>query len=82
MRGGGVSRTVAIAYLGPEDGPVLNPLQYTSTSLKRIIMFCCGPHVGATACKSGARTVAPDTHVATGKYIYFKGILEPFWYYH
>jgi hypothetical protein len=66
MRGGGVSRTVAIAYLGAGDGPVLNPLNYTSASLKRILMFCCGPRSGPTACKSGARTVSPDTHVAAG----------------
>jgi len=26
MRGGGVNRTVVIAYLGTGDGPVLNPL--------------------------------------------------------
>ena len=66
MRGGGVSRTVVIAYLGAGDGPVLNPLKYTSAALKRIIMFCCGPRSGPTACKSGARTVSPDTHVAAG----------------
>ena len=53
---------MAIAYLAAGDGPVLNPLNYTSASLKRILMFCCGP----TACKSGARTVSPDTHVAAG----------------
>ena len=55
MRGGGVSRAVTIAYLGAGDGPVLNPLNYTSASLKRILMFCCGPRSGPTACKSGAR---------------------------
>ena len=30
---GGVSRTVAIAYLGAGDGPVLDPLKYTSAAL-------------------------------------------------
>ena len=46
MREGGVvSRIVALAYLGAGDGPVLNPLNYTSASLKRILMFCCGPTV-------------------------------------
>ncbi len=69
MRGGGVTRTVVIAYLGTGDGPVLNPLRYKSKSLQRIIMFCCGPRSGPTACKSGARTVSPDSHAATGKTI-------------
>ena len=67
MRGAGVKRTVVIAYLGTEDGPVLNPLRYKSNSLRRILMFCCGPRSGPTACKSRARTVVPDSHVATGK---------------
>ena len=63
MREGGVvSRIVALAYLGAGDGPVLNPLNYSSASLKRILMFFCRP----TASKSGARTVFPDTHVAAG----------------
>ena len=63
-RGGGVSRAVAIAYHEAGDGPVLNPLNYSSAALKRILMFCCGPRSGLTACKSGARSVSPDTHVA------------------
>lgn len=30
-------------------------------------MWCCGPRNGGrNACPLGARTVAPDTHVATG----------------
>jgi hypothetical protein len=43
-----------------------HPPIYKSQTLKRILMFCCGPRSGPTACKSGARTVAPDTHVAAG----------------
>ena len=57
---------MAIAYLEAGDGPVLNPLNYSSAALKRILMFCCGPRSGLTACKSGARTVSPETQVAAG----------------
>ena len=73
MRGGAVSRTVVIGYLGAGDGPVRNPLGYKSRPLHRILMFCCGPRVGPTACKNGARTVAPDTYVATGIFVHNRG---------
>jgi len=52
---------------GSLDGPAFSPLNNTSAALKRILMFCCGPRsAGSTACKSGARKVYPDTHVAAG----------------
>ena len=78
MRGAGVKRTVVIAYLGTEDGPVLNPLRYKSNSLRRILMFCCGPRSGPTACKSRASTVALDSHVATGKTKIYKYVYRMF----
>ena len=49
------------------QGPYLNHMEYKSTSLHPVTMWCCGPRRGVQACPLGARTVGPDSHVATGE---------------
>ena len=63
------TRNVAIAYLSRDVNPrnTGNRLGYKSQSLRRILMFCCGPRRGGVNhCRAGARTIAPDVHACAG----------------
>ena len=60
-------RKVIIAYIPTDLDNEPNPLHFKSQSLKRLLMYLCGPRRGSVgACPLGARTTHPDAHVSAG----------------